>query len=121
MSHGVLLVVLQGRSRCGAGSRHGLAERRRRVRALLACEMTDVSKRRDISGKEDMGRMSREARDRVSAGGSGEGPVLTREGGSGGEVRWEVLLLVLLMLMMLLLVLLHEAIVEVWRRRSRVG
>lgn len=62
MSHSVLLVVLQWRCRCGTGSSHRLGEGSRCVRALLACGMAEVSKRQDMSGIDEMGRMSREAR-----------------------------------------------------------
>ena len=44
---------------------------------------------------------------------------LTRVRGGGGEVVW-VVVVVLLVVVLLLALVLHEAIVEVWRRRSGV-
>jgi len=122
-----LLLLLQGRRGRSTGRSHGLRERRRGVGTLLAACMTWVSKvDDDMAGLVSGGRLTAR-KEEGSEGGTGDGrreglvetrrleEQLTRVRDGGGEVVC-VLLLVLLMLLMLL----HEAIVEVWRRRSGV-
>jgi hypothetical protein len=109
------LLLLQGRRRRSAGRGHGLVKRRRGIGTLLAACIGDVSTRYKAMTATarggTTGHMARR-RDRNVAGqvvrgskGTGRrnrGGPLTSKRGRGGEVRC----------------LLHEAIVELWRRRS---
>ena len=114
MPDGLLLLLLQGRRRRSAGRGHGLVKGRRGVGTLLAACIEDVSTRYKamtatarggttghmaLGGDRNVAGSGR----RVSKGTRQEsGGPLTSKRGRGGEVRC----------------LLHEAIVELWRRRS---